>query len=78
MLAHDHVSLPQYVEYLSSYVDRFALAPLIKLECPVISITPLDKSPDSKLKHRVKYIDGKNDKKERVFDCSHVAICTGK
>lgn len=76
--AHDHISLPQYVEYLGSYIDRFALAPVIKLGCPVASITPLDTSPDHKWKHRIKYIDGKNDKKERTFDCSHVAICTGK
>lgn len=73
----DHISLPQYVEYLRSYVDRFALAPLIKLGCPVTSIAPLEKSVGSKWKHRVKYLDLKNDNKERTFDCSHVAICTG-
>lgn len=75
--APDHISLPQYVEYLRSYVDRFALAPLIKLGCPVTSIAPLEKSAESKWKHRVKYVDRQNDNKERVFDCSHVAICTG-
>jgi dimethylaniline monooxygenase (N-oxide forming) len=67
--------LPQYVEYLQSYVDRFELAPFIKLGCPVTSITPLEKS---QWKHRVKYVDRKNDKKRLSFDCSHVAVCTGR
>lgn len=75
--APDHISLPQYVEYLQAYVDRFALGPRIKLGCPVTSITPLEKTPDSKWRHRVKYVDRKNDSKERTLDCSHVAICTG-
>lgn len=74
----DHISLPQYVDYLRTYVDRFALGPLIKLGCPVTSIAPLEKSAESKWKHRVKYIDRKNGNKERTFDCSHVAICTGR
>lgn len=71
----DHISLPQYVDYLKSYVDRFDLALYIKLGCRVINITPLD-SRDQKWKHRVKFIDGLTSKELR-FDCSHVAICTG-
>lgn len=73
--APDHISLPQYVDYLQSYVDRFELAPFIKLGCPVISIAPVEKS---QWKHRVKYVDRRNDNKELSFDCSHVAICTGR
>jgi dimethylaniline monooxygenase (N-oxide forming) len=76
--APDHISLPQYVEYLQAYVDRFALGPRIKLGCPVTGITPLEKTSDSKWKHRVTYVDRKNNNKERTFDCSHVAICTGE
>lgn len=72
----DHISLPQYVEYLRSYVERFGLEPLIKLKCRVTEITPL-KSSDTKWKHRVKYQDGQHGGRERTFDCSHVAICTG-
>jgi dimethylaniline monooxygenase (N-oxide forming) len=73
--APDHISLPQYVEYLQSYVDRFELAPFIKLGCPVTSIAPLEKS---QWKHRVKYVDRKDDNRQLSFDCSHVAICTGR
>ena len=73
--APDHISLPQYVDYLQSYVDRFELAPFIKLGCPVTSITPLEKS---QWKHRVKYVDRTKDNKQLSFDCSHVAICTGR
>jgi dimethylaniline monooxygenase (N-oxide forming) len=58
-------------------VDRFALEPLIKLGCRIISIEPLAKSADQLWKHRVKYVDRKNGNTERTFDCSHIAICTG-
>lgn len=71
----DHISLPQYVDYLKSYVGRFNLAPYVKLGCRVANITPLDSS-DQKWKHRVEFIDGSTGE-ERRFDCSHVAICTG-
>jgi dimethylaniline monooxygenase (N-oxide forming) len=71
----DHISLPQYVDYLKSYVDRFDLAPRIKLRCRVVNITLLDPR-NQKWKHRVKFIDGLTGK-EHDFDCSHVAICTG-
>lgn len=73
----DHISLPQYVEYLRSYVDRFGLGPLIKLGCRVTQIQPLEKSSDQKWKHRVKYVDKQQGGRERTFDCSHIAICTG-
>jgi dimethylaniline monooxygenase (N-oxide forming) len=73
----DHISLPQYVNYLHSYVDRFALEPRIKFGCRVAGIEPLVKSANQRWKHRVKYVDGHNDGKERTFDCSHIAICTG-
>jgi dimethylaniline monooxygenase (N-oxide forming) len=73
----DHISLPQYVDYLHSYVERFALEPFLKLGCPVTSIEPLEKTTDQKWKHRVKYTDKHNDNREGTFDCSHIAICTG-
>jgi dimethylaniline monooxygenase (N-oxide forming) len=73
----DHISLPQYVEYLHSFVDRFALKPHIKLGCRITSIEPLAKSADQGWRHRVKYTDKHNDGKERNIDCSHIAICTG-
>ncbi|KAF2130405.1 dimethylaniline monooxygenase [Dothidotthia symphoricarpi CBS 119687] len=75
--APDHISLPQYVDYLQSYVERFSLEPLLKLGCRVTSIEPLAKSPGLKWKHRVKYVKKQDDGKEQFFDCSHVAICTG-
>ena len=71
----DHIALPQYVDYLKSYVDRFDLAPHIKLRCRVVNITPLHPR-DQKWKHRIKFVDGLTGK-EHDFDCSHVAICTG-
>ncbi|KAH7135717.1 dimethylaniline monooxygenase [Dendryphion nanum] len=73
----DHISLPQYVNYLKSYVDRFDLGPNIKLGCPVTNIAPLSPSLDRKWKHRVTYIDTRLDSKEQAYECSHVAICTG-
>jgi dimethylaniline monooxygenase (N-oxide forming) len=71
----DHVSLPTYVDYLKSYIARFELGPYIKLNCPVTNVSPLKEN--QKWKHRVKYIDSGSAGEERVFDCSHVAICTG-
>jgi dimethylaniline monooxygenase (N-oxide forming) len=62
---------------LHSYVEKFDLQPHIKLGCPVIKIEPLSKSSEQQWKHRVKYTDKHNDNKERTFDCSHIAICTG-
>jgi dimethylaniline monooxygenase (N-oxide forming) len=73
----DHISLPQYVDYLHTYVERFALEPHMKLGCRVNSIEPIEKSANQKWKHRVKYADKHNDNAERTFDCSHIAICTG-
>jgi dimethylaniline monooxygenase (N-oxide forming) len=73
----DHISLPQYVEYLRSYADRFKLWPFIKLRCPVIGISPLKPDETLKWKHRVKYLDQNQGGKESTFDCSHLAICTG-
>jgi dimethylaniline monooxygenase (N-oxide forming) len=71
----DHVSLPQYVDYLRSYVDHFALAPFIKLRSRVVNISLL-KPSISKWKHRVQYTDNASGE-QRNYDCSHVAICTG-
>ncbi|KAF2179262.1 dimethylaniline monooxygenase [Zopfia rhizophila CBS 207.26] len=73
----DHISLPQYVDYLKTYVDRFDLAPFIKLGCRVIEIVPLEKSSGQKWKHRVRYVDSGQGGNERAFDCSHFAVCTG-
>ncbi|KAL6708962.1 hypothetical protein ACN47E_002089 [Coniothyrium glycines] len=71
---NDHISLPQYVDYLQSYVDKFNLKPHIKLGCRVSKIEPIAKSTDQRWKHRVNYMEHGN---ERTFDCSHVAMCTG-
>ncbi|KAH7383386.1 dimethylaniline monooxygenase [Pyrenochaeta sp. MPI-SDFR-AT-0127] len=73
----DHISLPQYVEYLHSYVHAFSLEPLIKLGCRVTRIEPLAKSTNQPWKHRIRYLDGHKGGEEQTFDCSHVAICTG-
>jgi len=75
----DHISLPQYVQYLQSYIDRFKLASYIKLGAEVISISPLG-SGDHRWRHRVKlsFKDayGRPDKVGN-YDCSHIAIATG-
>ncbi|KAK5993834.1 Monooxygenase PC-14 [Cladobotryum mycophilum] len=73
----DHISLPQYVDYLKAYVNRFNLAPFIKLGCRVAHVEPLSKSTNEQWKHRVKYIDSHQGDQEQVYDCSHIAICTG-
>lgn len=72
----DHVSLPEYVDYLRSYVERFNLGPFIKFNSPVVRVSPLQNG--SKWAHQVSYVDGAStDKKETTFDCSHIAVCTG-
>jgi dimethylaniline monooxygenase (N-oxide forming) len=73
----DHISLPQYVDYLRSYVEKFALQQHLRLGCRITGIEPLARFPNAKWKHRVKYTDKRNDCKEESFDCSHIAICTG-
>jgi len=73
----DHISLPQYVEYLHSYVNKFALQPHLRMGCRVTGIEPLAKSTDEKWKHRVKYTDKHGGNESQTFDCSHIAICTG-
>jgi dimethylaniline monooxygenase (N-oxide forming) len=73
----DHISLPQYVDYLKSYVDKFDLTPFIKLKCRITLIKPLEKMTEHGWKHRVQYIDNRQGGKHRVYDCTHIAICTG-
>ncbi|KAF1977650.1 dimethylaniline monooxygenase [Bimuria novae-zelandiae CBS 107.79] len=73
----DHVSLPQYVDYLRSYVKRFNLEPHIKLRCPVTNIRPLEKSSTQRWRHEVKYTDHSQDGKEHAMKFTHIAICTG-
>lgn len=75
--APDHISLPQYVDYLRSYVERFNLQPFLNMNCRVTRIEPIDNSANQQWKHRVKYTDAKDTGREHTFDCSHVAICTG-
>ena len=75
----DHISLPDYVEYLKSYIEHFGLWAHINLGCRVDSIKR--RSEDSKHRYRVTYsrrIDGTSKAVEpETFDCSHLAICTG-
>lgn len=72
----DHVSLPDYVNYLKSYIERFDLDPYIKLNSPVVRVNRLQ--DDSPWTHQVSYVDKSNgDDQEHTFDCSHIAICTG-
>jgi dimethylaniline monooxygenase (N-oxide forming) len=73
----DHISLPQYVEYLQAYVEKFDLEPRMKMGCRVNTVEPIAKTTDQRWKHRVKYVEKHSAGKERTFDCSHVAICTG-
>lgn len=73
----DHISLPEYVDYLRSYVAKFNLDAHIKLNSPVIHVERL--ADGLEWKHRVRYLDGTDaeEKKERFYDCSHIAVCTG-
>lgn len=73
----DHVSLPQYVDYLRSYVERFNLGPYIKFNSPVVGVSPLEAG--SEWAHRVRYLsrNGEAGEQEITFDCSHIAVCTG-
>lgn len=74
----DHISLPEYVEYLRSYADAFNLWPHINLGHRVTMIEPVDKSQaGTKWKHRVTHSSIEAPDEEAFFDCSHVAICTG-
>ncbi|KAJ5905160.1 Monooxygenase [Penicillium subrubescens] len=73
----DHISLPEYVDYLRSYVAKFNLDAHIKLNSPVVRVERLPEG--SEWKHRVSYTNraDANEKKERTYDCSHIAVCTG-
>jgi dimethylaniline monooxygenase (N-oxide forming) len=73
----DHISLPEYVDYLRSYIAKFNLDAHIKLNSPVIRVERLPNG--SEWKHRVSYLDGADadEKKESFYDCSHIAVCTG-
>jgi dimethylaniline monooxygenase (N-oxide forming) len=72
----DHVSLPQYVEYLRKYATHFGLWSKIKLGARVLRVEPI--SPEEgKWRHRVTYKQAGVDGKESYYDCSHVAISTG-
>ena len=71
----DHVSLPQYVEYLQSYIDRFGLGDKVHLGCRVTAISPLEE-PDQKWRHRISY-QRSSDGAIHHYDCSHIAIATG-
>lgn len=72
----DHISLPQYIDYLKTYVENFNLGSHIKLRCRVTRIEPIEKQDDQQWKHRVYYVDRRVGQ-EHSFDCSHLAICTG-
>lgn len=60
-----------------SYVAKFNLDTHIKLNSHVIRVDRLPES--SQWKHRVNYLDGTDseDRQEKFYDCSHIAICTG-
>lgn len=78
--APDHISLPGYVEYLHTYIERFNLSPHIKLSTAVTSVSPLLPG-DNKWKHRVRYASKDPTTgqlgEESIYDCSHIAVCTG-
>jgi dimethylaniline monooxygenase (N-oxide forming) len=87
----DHITLPQYVDYLESYCDKFGLWKHIRLGATVKEIAPLR---GEKWSHRVQYSvlgggeengdvvqevpgPGELKRKEYVYECSHIAMCTG-
>ena len=72
----DHISLPDYVEYLKSYIDHFDLWKHINLGCRVDRI---DANPnDSKSRYTVTYSCRNGEQIEQsTFECSHLAVCTG-
>jgi dimethylaniline monooxygenase (N-oxide forming) len=69
----DHVTLPQYVNYLKSYIDKFDLSSHIKLNSRVINIFP--NSVSDKWKYTLRYTTASGE--QEIFQCSHVAICSG-
>lgn len=76
----DHISLPQYVNYLKSYVDHFNMSRHIKLSNRVVNISPIEQS-EAKWKHKVNYIisNGAEGEQSKVgtCECSHIASATG-
>ena len=74
--SRDHVSLPEYVQYLERYCTHFKLWQHMKMGSRVKQVEALT---EEKWAHRVRYqtrAEG-GDVSESVYDCSHIAMCTG-
>lgn len=75
----DHISLPHYVQYLEDYCTNFGLWDKINLGCRVAEITPLHSTEKGSVKrrHQVTYEERSKPGETRIFECTHVAMCTG-
>lgn len=74
--APDHVSLPRYVEYLRSYIDHFKLASRINLGCRVKNISG-DKASGYRIQYQKTTSGSPEAPTDAVYECTHLAICTG-
>ena len=76
----DHISLPDYVAYLESYIDEFDLWKYINLGCRVDDVETSNDA-DSKFRHRVTFskqtATTEDINTKGSYECSHLAICTG-
>ncbi|GAA6016284.1 hypothetical protein JCM8202_005550 [Rhodotorula sphaerocarpa] len=68
----DHVTLPQYVEYLRRYCDEFALWDRINLDTRVVSV----RRPESGKGHIVE-VQKKGQSGTQQYRCKSLTICTG-
>ena len=65
----DHISLPEYCEYLERYIEHFDIGKYINLGCRVNQVRR-----DGR-KHRVQWTDTEDARHEAVFD--KLVICSG-
>lgn len=68
----DHLTLPEYVEYLRDYMVQFQLDERLKLSCRVVHIRRSDNG------HIVEYIDNSGSEPTRhELYADYIAVCSG-
>ncbi|KAF8321719.1 FAD/NAD(P)-binding domain-containing protein [Clavulina sp. PMI_390] len=79
----DHLTLPEYVEYLRDYAKHFGFEDRIKLKCRVMNVSPAPSPNGAEERghgHIVEYVDNSSSESEpqtRTIHADFVAVCSG-